>query len=80
MTARRPLNKPPYFDPRPRPPCARHFADDLVVSCFHEGGHVVTAIELKIPFTSVDIIRSDDGALGHVRYNKHHEECGNSGR
>jgi hypothetical protein len=39
-------------------------------TAYHEGGHSVVAIELKIPFTKVDIIEDDTG-VGHIHYKSH---------
>ena len=64
MTAR---SKPPFFDPRPRPPCAKgwefyhpwrhHQAIDKATherrTCHHESGHLLAYVDLEVPFKKV---------------------------
>jgi hypothetical protein len=67
-----------FYDGRPRPPCARNArriptADERVTS-FHEAGHACIAVELKIRFTTIDIVKNDsDNGSGHIFYNN--KEC-----
>ena len=50
---------------------ARSDAADERKAAYHEGGHAVVAIELKIPFTKVDII-GDEDAGGRIHHHKKH--------